>query len=53
MSLTSEVSPSSQHPRAGVLWVGEVKDADSIDDLISSASISGRPSLDFEDLDFS
>ena len=36
-----------------MLWIGEVEDADSIDDLITSASISGRPIPDFEGLDVS
>ena len=34
------------------VWIGEVEDAQSIDDLITSASISGEPILDFENLDF-
>ena len=39
-------------PRAAMLWIGEVEDAKSIDDIIVSASLSGRPILDFENLDF-
>ena len=34
------------------LCVGEVEDAYSIDDLITSASITGEPKADFENLDF-
>ena len=35
-----------------MLWIGEVEDAGSIDDLITSASEIGRPIPDFENLDF-
>ena len=35
-----------------MLWIGEVEDAKSIDDLITAASITRRPILDFENLDF-
>ena len=45
MSFKSEVSHSSQYPRAAVL-------SKSIDDLITSASVTGRPIRDFENLDF-
>ena len=33
-------------------WIGEVEDAKSIDDLITSASIPGKPIPDFETVDF-
>ena len=45
ISFKSEVCHSSQHPRAAVL-------SKSIDDLITSASVTGRPIPDFENLDF-
>ena len=48
----SELSHSSQYPRAAMLWIGEVEDEKSIDELISSASITGRSIPDFENLDF-
>ena len=48
----SEVSDSSQYPRAAMLWIGEVEDATSIDDIFASAAPTGRPFLDFENLDF-
>ena len=35
-----------------MLWIGEVEDEKSIDELISSASITGRSIPDFENLDF-
>ena len=35
-----------------MLWIGESDDAERIDDLITSASITGRPILDIENLDF-
>ena len=37
-----EVFRSSQYPRVAMLWISDVEDAESIDDLIISASISGR-----------
>ena len=52
LSFKNEFSHSSPHPRAAMLWIGEVEDAKSIDELITSASITGRPTLDFENLDF-
>ena len=45
ISFKSEVCHSSQYPRAAVLYK-------SIDDLITSASVTGRPIPDFENLDF-
>ena len=39
-------------PRAAMLWIGADEDATSIDDLITSESITGRPILDLEKLDF-
>ena len=42
LSFKSEVSLFSQHPRATMLWIGEVEDAKSIDDLITSASTTSR-----------
>ena len=33
-------------------WIGEVEDAKSIYGLTTSASIAGKPTLDFENLDF-
>ena len=36
---------------SAMLWIGEVEDGKSIHDLITSASIAGRPILDFENLD--
>ena len=35
-----------------MLWIGEVGDAESNDDLITSSSITGTPIPDFENLDF-
>ena len=35
-----------------MLWIGAVEDAKSIDDPITSASITGKSILDFENLDF-
>ena len=35
-----------------MLWIGEVDDAKSIDELVPSASITGRLIPDFENLDF-
>ena len=35
-----------------MLWVGEVEDATSIDNLIPSASTTGKPIPDFENHDF-
>ena len=52
ISFNSEVSHSSQFPRHAMLWIGEVEDAESVDDLISSASFTGKSILDFENLDF-
>ena len=45
MSFKSEVSHSSP-------WIGEVEDAESIDNLISLASITGKSVPDFENLEF-
>ena len=47
----SEASHSWQYPKASTLWIGEVEDARKIDDLTTSASITGDPSPDFETLD--
>ena len=44
-SFKSEVCQSSQYPRAAMLWVG-------IDEFFTSASRTGRPTPDFENLDF-
>ena len=35
-----------------MLWIGQVEDAKSIDDLITSASMTGGPTPDSEKLDF-
>ena len=35
-----------------MLWIGEVEDAKSIDGFITSASRTGIPIPDFENLDF-
>ena len=35
-----------------MLWTGEVEDAKSIDELITSTSITRKPMPDFENLDF-
>ena len=35
-----------------MLSIGEVEDDESIDDLITSTSITGEPILDFENFDF-
>ena len=35
-----------------MLWIGQVEDAESIDGLIASASETGRPIRNFENLDF-
>ena len=37
ISCTSEVPHSSKYPRTAMLWIGEVEDAKSIDELITSA----------------
>ena len=50
-SCKSEVSQSSQNSRAALLRIGEVEDAKSIDELITSASVTGDPILDFENVD--
>ena len=47
-----EVSQSSQYPRAAMLFIGDVEDAKNIDDVINSASVTGRPIPDYENLDF-
>ena len=52
ISFKSEVSQSSQYRRAAMLCIGEVEDAKSLDDLITSASVAGRPIPDFENLQF-
>ena len=52
MSFKSDVIHSSQYPRAAMLWIGEVEDAKSIDDIITSALINWDPIPDFENLDF-
>ena len=52
ISFKSEVSHFSQYTRAAMLRIGEVEDAESMDGLIASASWSGRPIPDFENLDF-
>ena len=52
MSFKNEVSHSSQYPRTAMLWKGEVEDIECIDELSTSASITGRPIPDFENLDF-
>ena len=38
ISFKTKVSQSSQYPRDAVLWIGEVEDAETIDDFIASAS---------------
>ena len=48
----SEVSHSSQHPRAAMQWIGELEDAKSIDDRISSASIKEKSIPDFKNFVF-
>ena len=50
--LRSGVSHSSQHPRAAMLWIGQVVGSKSIDDLITQHLYPGYPILDFENLDF-
>ena len=52
LSFKNEFSQSSPLPRAAMLRHGEVEDADSIDELITLASFTGRPTPDFENLDF-
>ena len=52
ISFKSEVSHSSQYPRAAMLRIGEVEDATSIDDRMTAAPKTGRPIPDFENLDF-
>ena len=51
-SFKSEVSLSSQYPRTAMLWIGEAGDAQSVDGLKTSASITGEPFRDFGNLDF-
>ena len=41
--LTDGFTHSSEYPTVAVLWIGEVEDANSIDDLITSASTFGAP----------
>ena len=48
ISFKSEVSRSSQYPRAATLWIGEVENAESIDELFSAI---GDPIPDFDNLD--
>ena len=52
ISFKSAVSHSSQYPKADMLLIGEVEDAKSIGDLITSATTTGEPISDFENLDF-
>ena len=52
ISFNSEVSHSMQYPRAARPWTGEVEDATSTSELITSASLTGDPIPDFENLDF-
>ena len=52
MSFESEAFHSSQYPRAAMQLIGEVEDATSIDELSFSASSTGDPILDFENLNF-
>ena len=52
MSFKSAISHYSQYPRAAMLWIGEVEDAESIDDIITSALLSWDPIPDFENLNF-
>ena len=35
-----------------MLWIGEVEDGETVDDLITAASVTGKPIADFENLDF-
>ena len=48
-SSKSEVCNSSQHLNATMLWIGDVEDADSIDDLITSASMTRESIPDFRE----
>ena len=41
-----------KNPRAALLWIGEVENANSTDDFNLSASITGKLISDFENLDF-
>ena len=34
-----------------MLWIGEVEDVKNIDDLNTSASVTGRPKLHFRNID--
>ena len=52
ISFKREVSHSSQYSRAAMPRIGEVEDVSGIDDLVTSASTTGRPIPDFEDLEF-
>ena len=45
ISFIREVSRSSQYLRVAMLWIGEVEIAKSVDDLITSASITGKPNI--------
>ena len=49
--LQSDVFHSSQYPRAAIQWIVQVEDAKSIDYLITSRSMTGKPILVFENLD--
>ena len=52
ISFKNEVSQSSQYPRVTMLWIGEVEDVKTFDELITSTSTTGRQIPDFENLDF-
>ena len=52
ISFNNEVSHSSQHPRATMLWIGQVEGAESVGDPSTLAFTTGRPIPDFENLDF-
>ena len=46
-----EVCTCSQYPTEAMLWIKEVEMAESVDDLISSRSVTGTHGPDFEVLD--
>ena len=51
MRFKTEVCTCSQFPTEAMLWIKEVELVDSVDDLLSSCSVRGIRTPDFEVLD--
>ena len=51
-SFKSEILHSLQNRTADIVWAGEVKEAESVDEFITSASATRDSVQDFENLDF-